>query len=74
MWDLKWAISDREFGGLDKDWDTKGPLDILGIAKRDRPLKILLDNFRPWNCLRNEFQKTCLCSFIFFHFVGLVSS
>ena len=70
MWDLKWAISDREFGRLDKDGDTKGPLDILGIAKRDRPLKLLLDNFSLWNCLRNEFQKTVPH---FFHFVGLVS-
>ena len=72
MWDLKWAISDREFGRLDKDGDTKGPLDILGIAKRDRPLKILLDDFRLWNCLRNEFQKIYPYLDIF-HFVSLVS-
>ena len=72
MWDLKWAISDREFGRLDKDWDTKGPLDILGVAKRDRPLKLLLDNLRLWNCLRNEFQKIYLYLDMFY-FVSLIS-
>ena len=72
MWDLKWAISDREFGRLDKDRDTKGPLDILGVAKRDRPLKLLLDNLRLWNCLRNEFQKIYLYLDMFY-FVSLIS-